>query len=113
MGMKMFLWHRGMAVKIRRIAVGRRFNRLPRGYRRYVWRSRHWYFNEGVWYIDDTGDDGTEYVVTDPPAGITVAHLPPGTEHVVVDRRTLYLCQGIYYKAIWTDGHATYVVTKL
>ena len=96
-----------------RIARGTRIRHLPRGYRRYRWSHRYWYFAAGIWYVasDDQNDPG--YVVMDPEAGMTVDSLPEGTEHVVVHGRTLYASHGIYYKAVWTNGSATYTVVNV
>jgi hypothetical protein len=62
---------------------------------------------------DDDDDDDTVYVATDPEVGMTVDSLPQGTRHVKVDGQTLYLYDGVYDQAVWTNGDATYTVTKV
>lgn len=96
----------------RPVALGATTSQLPRGYHRYVWNQTDYYYCAGgAWYVAGTGN-GAGYVATNPPPGITVVQLTGQAQHVVVGGKTRYLCAGIYYKAIWTDGHATYMVVK-
>jgi hypothetical protein len=88
---------------------GTRIRRLPRGYHRYFWNHTYWYYYGGVYYTEDND----QYVVMDPVVGMTVDSLPQGAKHVKVDGKTLYVYDGVYYQAVWTNGDATYTVVKI
>ena len=52
-------------------------------------------------------------MVVAPPVGLTVNNLPDYAKKVVVDGNSYYIVDNVVYKAVWTEGKCSYVVTKL
>lgn len=58
-------------------------------------------FNNLRYFFDDDGNyyeqQGADYVVVQPPVGVTVTALPPGVETVVAGPTTFYYVDGVFY----------------
>lgn len=83
--------------------VGRAVTTLPRGYQRYNWGGRDYYYNNGAYY--QRGSNG--YVIVRPPNGAVVAGLPRGARIVNMHGERLYYANGLYYRPV---GPSRFVV---
>lgn len=84
---------------------------IPDSRREYVIDNISYYFFYGTFYVYDAST--SEYVVVAPPVGLTVNNLPDYAKKVVVDGNSYYIVDNVVYKAVWTEGKCSYVVTKL
>lgn len=73
--------------------VGYTLSILPPGYMDIRYRDRHFFFNAGVWFVQQ----GPRYVVVTPPVGVVVPALPPAVTTVWIGSTPYYYANGIYY----------------
>ena len=78
-----------------RIARGERVHDLPHHVIVAFHNLRYFYDDDGNYYEQQ----GADYVVVQPPVGVTVAALPPGVETVVAGPTAYYYTDGVFYVA--------------
>jgi hypothetical protein len=85
---------------------GLRLERLPSGSRFLPYRNRHYYYNDGAWYLPSRRG----FSVILPPVGLTVPLLPSFYTTIWVKDRPYYYADGVYY--VWRPENQVYVVTE-
>jgi hypothetical protein len=66
---------------------------------------------QGAFFIYDESSD--QYVVVEPPAGTSVAYLPPGYEEVTVADTEYMKLGGTYYRPYYENDEVIYVVSEV
>lgn len=82
--------------------VGYALSVLPPGYLSVLYHDRHFFFNAGVWFVQE----GPSYVVVAPPAGVVIPALPPAFTTIWIGGTPYYYANGIYY-APTSGGYVT------
>jgi hypothetical protein len=89
---------------------GIHLNVLPVGYIQFFIGQDPYYYNQGVYYVED--NEG--YEVVEPPLNAIVTTLPEESEKVEIDGQTYYECYGTIYQIVRTpDGKAFQVVGRI
>lgn len=83
-------------------SVGYALTILPPGYLSVVYHDRHFFFNAGVWFVQE----GPRYVVVSPPVGVVIPALPPAFTTIWIGGTPYYYANGIYY-APTSGGYVT------
>jgi hypothetical protein len=94
------------------VRVGSRVTTLPVNYRRVYYRGNTYYYYGGYCYQPYYGDADCTYTVIQPPVGVVIYDLPDGTTTVEIGGVKYYLCNGVYYRQIFSNGQVGYQVVS-